>query len=543
MSLWTILCSGLLGMGIVFLGVPLVLSCARVIGLRPRVQDLHHTQQQPVPRLGGLVLAVAFVGIELFSVACNPLERERQVESWVVALSSLAMFGLGFWDDLKPLGAKKKLLGQVAIATAVWAFGIGVDRFKIPFTDRVFDLHAWGMLLTLAWLVGMTNLINLIDGVDGLAGGICLMLMTLLAYVGFNGGSFGLLASGMAGALLGFLWFNFPPARIYLGDGGAYFLGFQIGLYAILSSHKGTVVAALVAPLFVLALPILDMTLAILRRGLRGLPIFRPDRKHIHHHLLGMGLSRRRAVLSLYAVTLVFLAMGFAAFASRGQAIPLLLGIAMIILLICAGRLSFSREWFAVGRVLGNSLGMRQEVQYALALTRWLALEGGRCNSVEELWANLVFAAQRLGFTSIRLTLEDGQRVWNHPNACESGLSVRQELQHRRCGILELSAPNCDNDRSDPASTCPRATADGRPFCPCVSDEKVFSILSELLIEGWMKAAMRWNDRGQAPLRFDAGIVSPKNRQQDLFPSAASIPPSPPPRPKHANLHGGSAVG
>jgi len=516
MSYWTIICGGLLGMGIVFLGVPLVLKAALALHLTPRAQDLHHTQQTPVPRLGGLALAAAFVGIEVFALYC-PEERERMAGGWVVAVSSLVMFGLGFWDDLKPLGAKKKLLGQIAIAAAVCALGIGIQQFKIPFTGRIIELHGWGALLTISWLVGMTNLINLIDGVDGLAGGICLMLMTLLAYVGHESGSFGLLAAGMAGALLAFLWFNFPPARIYLGDGGAYLLGFQIGLLAILNSHKGTVVAALVAPLFVLALPILDMALAILRRGLRGLPIFRPDRKHIHHHLLGMGLSRRRAVLSLYAVTLIFLAMGFAAFASRGQLIPLLLGIAMIILLICAGKLSFSREWFAVGRIVGNSLGMRQEVQYTLALTRWLALEGGRCSSVEELWSDLVFAGQRLGFTCIRLTLADGQRIWGDANGCEPSRSVRQELQGGRFGILELAAPACDEGCANLGSACPRPPACQRPFCPCVSDERVFGIVGELLAEGWVKAAIKWNDGEQTPLRFDAKIALPRNRQPSRF--------------------------
>src|ERR1044071_1456388 len=117
------------------------------------------------------------------------------------------------------------------------------------------------MLVTVLWLVGMTNLINLIDGVDGLAGGICLMLMTLLAFVGHQTGNLALVSAGMAGALLGFLWFNFPPARIYMGDGGAYLLGFQIGLFTIVGSQKGTILPALVAPLFVLALPIVDTSL------------------------------------------------------------------------------------------------------------------------------------------------------------------------------------------------------------------------------------------------------------------------------------------
>ena len=166
-------------------------------------------------------------------------------------------------------------------------------------------------------------------------------------------------------------------ASTHRGD-NCYFLGFQIGLFSILSSHKGTVFAALTAPLFVLALPILDTALAIVRRGLRGLPIFRPDRKHIHHHLLGMGMSRQKVVLYLYVVTLLFLVMGFAAYWSRGRLIPVLLGAATLILLLCAGKLRFSQDWFAVGQVVGNSLDMRQEVHYALTLTHWLALEGGR---------------------------------------------------------------------------------------------------------------------------------------------------------------------
>ena len=248
-------------------------------------------------------------------------------------------------------------------------------------------------------------------------------------------------------------------------------------------------------------------------------------------------------MLSLYAVTLVFLAMGFAAFASRGHAIPLLLGMATIVILVCAGRLSFSREWFAVGRILGNSLGMRQEVHYALALTRWLALEGGRCCSVEELWESLVFAAQRLGFRSVRLTLVDGQRAWSDAGGCEPCHSIRQELQNGRCGILELTAPACDTDISHPASACPRPPACRRPFCPSVSDGRVFGIISDLLMEGWMKAAMKWNNGEPAALRFDAKVAWPKDRQRNGF-----LPPPAPvqdmvPSPKTVNSPDGSVVG
>jgi UDP-GlcNAc:undecaprenyl-phosphate/decaprenyl-phosphate GlcNAc-1-phosphate transferase len=524
MSFWIIVCSGLVGMAVVLLGVPLILSAARLGMLPSRAQDLHHGNSLPVSRFGGLALVAAYFAIELLRAIYHRGDDQGMAGSWIVEVGSLAMFGLGFWDDVKALGAKRKLLGQVVIAAAVCALGVGIDRFKIPFTSTIIGLHGWGVLITIAWLVGMTNLINLIDGVDGLAGGICLMLMALLAYVGHQTGSFELLAWGMVGALLAFLWFNFPPAKIYLGDGGAYFLGFQIGLLALLSSHKGTVFAALVAPLFVLALPILDVTLAILRRGLRGLPIFRPDRKHIHHHLLEMGLSRRRAVLWLYGVTSLFLLMGFAVFASRGQLIPLLLGVAIIIVLICAGKLSFSREWFAVGRVLGNSLGMRREIQYTLALTRWLILEGDRCLTVEELWSNLVFAAQRLGFNYIRLTLDGEQRVWEQGNDSQPNHSVRHELHAGQFGTLELKAPTCEWGHTEAAPGCSSASDCERPCCPCVSEETVFGIVSELLAEGWTKAATRWSAGEQCQLRFDTRITRPRNYWQDRLTRTDAAP-------------------
>jgi UDP-GlcNAc:undecaprenyl-phosphate GlcNAc-1-phosphate transferase len=496
-------------MGIVFLSIPPVLAAGRVRRLFQRGQDPHHTHRQPVPRLGGLALALAFIGVEIFLAVACPEQRAKTPARLVVLLSSLAMFALGFWDDLKPLGAKRKLLGQIAIALTVCAFGIGIQRFKIPFTSAIIELGGWGVFLTVLWLVGMTNLINLIDGVDGLAGGICLMLMGLLAYVGHDSGSYECLVSGMAGALLGFLWFNFPPARVYLGDSGAYFLGFQIGLFSIINSHKGTIFAALVAPLFVLALPILDTALAILRRGLRGLPIFRADRRHLHHHLLQAGLSRRKVVLSFYAVTLIFLAMAIVAYWSRGHLIPVLAGVGTLLLLLCAGKLRFSRSWFAVGRVVGESLSMRQEVQYALALMRWLALEGGRRNSAEELWLDLVFAVQRLGYSSAKLDLADGQRVWAQTDGLPATRSVVQALQGGRLGTLELKASICETGDVAVDGTQPCEA----PYLPCAVDERVFEIVSELVAEGWIEAVSKLQNGDQGPLKFGTRRSKRKNLQ------------------------------
>ena len=502
----------LVGAGIAWLLIPLILRECAQGRISARSQELHHTNKRPVPRLGGLALVAAFIGIETFIALVSPGHGEETPERSIVLLSCLAMFGLGLWDDLRGLGAKKKLAGQVLIALAVYFLGLGIQVIRIPFTDgNAIELHGWGAAVTVLWLVGMTNLINLIDGADGLAGGICLMLMALLAYVGHQEGHFELLTSGMAGALLSFLWFNFPPARIYLGDGGAYFLGFQIGLFSLVNSHKGEVFAALAAPLLALALPILDTSLAIVRRGLRGLPVFRPDRRHLHHHLQRLGYSRRKVVLSFYAVTLVFLVLGAATVWSRGEWLPGLLGFGALALLICAGNLRFSRGWFDVGRVVGNSLELRREIRYALSLTRWLELEGRRQGAVEELWQDFVFIGRKLGFTTIKLTLADGQRVWQQAETIGPCHAIRHEMHGGASGILELFAPSSLGKDAPPGTAPPASSCDQPLSGRCVSEATLFEILSELLAEGWMKAITHWKSGEQIQIRFDSRNVACDN--------------------------------
>ena len=465
--------------------VPLVIHLAGRLGLAKGRHDLHHTHTVPIPRFGGLALALAFVFVELIAVFAYP-DTHLTKEHLVFVVACLAMFLLGFRDDLKPLGAKWKLVGQVIIASGVYGLGLGVVAIKIPFTSQIVELYSLGYLFTVLWLVGMTNLINLIDGVDGVAGGICLMLMVLLAFVGGQAGGHSLVALGMAGALLGFLRFNFPPAKIYLGDGGAYFLGFQVGMMSLLSSNKGTVIVALVAPLFVLALPILDTALAITRRGLRGLPIFRADNRHLHHHMLGSGMSRRKVVLTFYGVTVLFLVMAFVAFVSRGQSVPALLGVGAAVLLVCAGKFDFSREWFAVGRVVGNSLAMRKEIQYALSHARWLELEGKRATSVDTLWAGLVFAAEKIGFSRVTLTLGGTEREWARGETNERGPEHLREFPLGMYGTLRVHAPGHGPGEEG------LARRNGGGGSVSIRDARLFEILSELFAEAWVKAAKKY---------------------------------------------------
>ena len=484
------LIAGLVGL-LVSLGlISLILRASRLSGFGLREAEGHHTHEIPVPRLGGLALAGALVAVMVAGSLMEPDFLQKN-QRWLIISSSLLMFGLGLWDDLFTLGAKRKLLGQIAIASLAYFSGVAIEHFKIPFTGHIVDLGWWGWLVTVFWLVAMTNLINLIDGVDGLAGGICLMLMMLLSYVNLQSGSSGLIAIGMVGALLGFLRFNFPPARIYLGDGGAYFLGFLIGAMTIVASQKGTIFAALAAPLFVLALPIIDTSLAILRRGLRGLPLFRPDRGHLHHRLLNLGYSRRKVVVGIYVFTAVFLLLAFLAIYWRGQFFALFMGIGALVIILTASQFSFSREWFTIGRTLGNSLESRAHIRYALTMSQWLALEGTRCQTIDELAEDLVFIARKLEFTRVRIQLEADERVWpltaDQPDQihCQT---FRYKFGRKRNCFLEF----CVACPAAACGTCPATTAAADPVQVSGATLHRCSIQAELVAEGWNKAIKDW---------------------------------------------------
>jgi len=485
-----------LGAAISFLAIPLIQRRLGFLNHGGNSQ-FHHGQSCGKSRLGGLALVAAFVVLSISAALLFPFDEAQGRTGMVIFSGAVVMFLLGFLDDVKPLGARKKLLAQIAIAFCVWCGGIQIETLKNPFNENIYQLGVYGCGVTVLWLIAMPNLINLIDGIDGLAGGISLMLMGLLAYVGVSGAGLfpALCAAGMAGAILGFLRYNFPPAKIYMGDGGAYFLGFLVAELSVVNSHKGTIVAGLLAPLFVLALPILDVGLAIVRRGLKGLPVFRPDRRHIHHKLLGVGYSPRRAVLALYFVTLIFLAFGICVFLSKGRWAPVLFGVGCLAFILSARLFSFSREWFAVGRVLGNSLKMRESIHYALALEQWFELEAKNCDSVENLWSDFQFMLLKLNFVRANLTLVDARREWKRDDALDPLTPLRWSRHEFSVGEpFSIEFAN-QSDALDPA---------------------FFDHLSDIAAEAWHKGVTSWCRRHRLPLRFNscAWQNNPRNASQ-----------------------------
>ncbi|MDB6054656.1 MAG: hypothetical protein JWN25_2179 [Verrucomicrobiales bacterium] len=475
-----ILICGTVGLVITWAVIPYLRRLVLREGVSAR--QFHHGHKTVISRLGGVAIVAGFVAVVCIVL---PFYHNHLDHDLPLILGALATFGLGFWDDLKPVGAKKKLFGQILIASAVYFMGLKIETFKNPINDYVWQLGSLSYFATVIWLVTLTNLINLIDGIDGLAGGISLMMMALLIYVSLQDHTIVLfLAVGMLGSLLGFLYYNFPPAKIYMGDGGAYFLGFLVGAMTIHTSQKGAVAAALIAPIFALALPIIDVAIAIARRGLKGLPIFRPDRKHIHHRLVDFGFSRVRTVLTLYAMSLIFLLLAFGILWSHGKWLPILFGGMCMILLLAAGSMQFTRDWFAVGRVLGNSLDMRKETRYVLVLAQWLQMEAERCDSIENLWADYKFVLKKIGFCQARLILSTGEKNW------QSSLRLQEEEMlhsHHALHIGEISGLDLKAHQS-------------------VMDPQLFELMSELAAEAFMKAARKWEEIHELPIHFDSKV-------------------------------------
>jgi UDP-GlcNAc:undecaprenyl-phosphate GlcNAc-1-phosphate transferase len=486
-QLETLIC-GVTGFVVAWAVVRLVLARSIWIGSLAGGRQFHQTHTNPIPRLGGLALAAALVAVGVMVTVWLGDDKAGPSYRRVLLLGSLAMFGLGLLDDLHSLRARFKLAAQILIAVAVHYGGLAIESFRNPFTDTIYDLGGWSLPVTVFWLVACTNIINLIDGLDGLAGGIGFMVMCLLAFVGLQtAASFSVLLSiGMAGALLGFLFFNFPPARIYMGDGGAYLIGFLIGTLAIISSYKGSVAVALVAPVIALALPIADVGLAILRRGVRGLPIFRPDKKHIHHRLMQFGFSPTAAVLILYSVSLVFLLLGFSLFWTGSRLLPVIAAFALLIAVAGLRSLSYLRDWLFPYGVGEDPLQTRRETRYALTLGNWLEMEGERCDAVEALWLDLQFLTQKLRLGWVRLTLADGQRTWTAPGFDAESAGVRRDRHE-----LSLDSPMTIEFAAGPEAM----------------PEKLFYLLSELASEAWLKAARRWQERHPGPVRFDGAKV------------------------------------
>jgi UDP-N-acetylmuramyl pentapeptide phosphotransferase/UDP-N-acetylglucosamine-1-phosphate transferase/glycosyltransferase involved in cell wall biosynthesis len=313
----------LLAMAAASLLVPAVRRLALATGAldHPTDRKVHAT---PIPRLGGLAVSGAFSIALAAGLATGAIDLRLftagRVDWLPLALGTLLVIGLGIVDDLRSVTAAQKLGVQLIAAYLVVDAGCLVRELGNPFGEGVIPLGALAVPLTMLWVIGITNALNLIDGLDGLAAGVALIVAATLGLAagGLGRPDVALVALVLAGALAGFLFFNFNPAAIFLGDSGSLFLGYVLAVLSIESAHKGTTATFILTPILALGLPIMDTAFAIVRRVLQVRAdtappaqslaarlvagVMRADRLHIHHRLMAVGLTHRRAVIVLYGL-------------------------------------------------------------------------------------------------------------------------------------------------------------------------------------------------------------------------------------------------
>ena len=322
------------------LGTALLLTpVARRLGLRWRIVDetgARKIHSGSIPRLGGPAVAAAtLLPLLLILLWNNRLAEalwDRSPQMLGLCVGSLLALLLGLYDDVRYVRARYKLLGQVAIAVVAFGLGVRVQAISLPMLGTL-DMGAMALPVTVVWLVGVMNAVNLIDGMDGLCAGVVFIASATIFTVAALGENtvIAFVAASIAGSALGFLRYNFNPATIFLGDSGAYFFGFSLAAASIVGAQKATTTVALLVPLLAIGLPMMDTSLAVLRRMVQGAPLFAPDRGHIHHRLLASGLSQRRVALVLYGLSLVFAVAGIAIVFGQNWAAGLALSVVALV--------------------------------------------------------------------------------------------------------------------------------------------------------------------------------------------------------------------
>jgi UDP-GlcNAc:undecaprenyl-phosphate/decaprenyl-phosphate GlcNAc-1-phosphate transferase len=275
----------------------------------PTERKVHYT---PIPRLGGLAVILSVVCSLLLGAVVNRYIRDMVHTNLMgMAVGCLIIVAVGLWDDTRNANPFLKLGCQVLAAAVAVSMGVQFQLASNPLVTEMrgyFDLGVLAFPLSVLWIVGLTNAMNLIDGLDGLASGIALLtsVTLFLISVSTSAGHVTYVYIALAGASLGFLRFNRYPARVFLGDTGSMFLGFSLGCLSTTGFHKSFTLSSLIIPILIFGIPIFDSVTTLARRYFNKSGIAIPDREHLHHRLIDLGLTQRQTVLILYFVTVLF---------------------------------------------------------------------------------------------------------------------------------------------------------------------------------------------------------------------------------------------
>jgi UDP-GlcNAc:undecaprenyl-phosphate GlcNAc-1-phosphate transferase len=417
---------------------PLVRNFARDHGWVDRPDGRRKLHLSPVPRLGGVAVFAAFA---LACASVVALEKTGVMTASIsgtaylyLLIACAAVAGVGVADDIMGVRPAAKVTVQVLAGLYLYVNGYQVTALSNPLSGESMSLGLWSAPLTILWFVAMSNAFNLIDGLDGLAAGVGLFSTTTLfiACAINERWEIAVIAASLGGALLGFLRYNFNPASVFLGDSGALFIGFALAAIAVRGSMKSSAAIAVAAPVMALAVPILDASISVFRRLVRGDAVFKADGDHIHHRLIGMGLTPRRVVVILYAVAAAFGALSLLTMTSRGQIVGLVVIASSVVTWIGVQQLGYA-EFAEIQRSLRHGLvnerrSVGNNVYLASLTTQFL-----HAPDRDQLWGKLVEAAVRLQFERVELWRGDLQgsataggsplAAWSPPEASKGGPS------------------------------------------------------------------------------------------------------------------------
>ncbi len=297
----------LIALGLSFMLTPLVRRLSLAAGWLNKPSP-RKVNSKPIPLAGGLAIYCGFViAVLILFIFKKPFAHDSY-KIFGLLVSSFVILLVGIADDIEGLIPRRKLFYQIVAAEIAYLSGFSIIKVGTPIGGAFNVPFLISMGLTVFWIVGFTNAINLLDGLDGLATGVVAIISASLFFSGIkeNMPLVDILSVALAGSALGFLPYNFYPAKIFLGDTGSMFLGFVISLISIQGAYKGAAFLSFFVPVIAMGVPAIDTGLAILRRLIKGKGVFKPDKEHIHHKILSQEGSQRNAVLKLYFLTICF---------------------------------------------------------------------------------------------------------------------------------------------------------------------------------------------------------------------------------------------
>lgn len=413
---FTYLCSTVLA----FVITPIVIYIAHVLRIYDN-PDARKVHVSAIPRIGGVAIffSATSLAIAVMFLDNSIGEAFRSVHAQVLTLlgAGTFIFLVGLIDDLRGISGRYKLLAQTAAAAAMCIAGVRIETLSVA---NLFTLH-FGLLsfvITIFWIVSITNAVNLIDGLDGLAAGISAVVCMVIAVFAFDIGHpvMVVLMLALLGSLSGFLFFNFNPARIFMGDCGSMFLGFVLASSSVLCTTKSRTIIALALPTLALGLPIFDTLFSIVRRYLNRRGIMSPDRGHLHHVLLDMGLRHRHVVIIMYMMTALAAGLGMFMMLTREVGTVaiffcVLLLLVLVFRVVGAIRLRDMIEGLRQKKTISQNT--KQEIEYF----ERAELHFQQAKTFDQWWQAVCLATDTMGFvrSSLPLTNRDGTKrilVW-----------------------------------------------------------------------------------------------------------------------------------